>query len=473
MSDHSDNAVSMGTDATDVDEQTNAMAIRALVPLLVTFILGTLCLQGFNLVFTQVGEAVRAPGQASLITALPSIVLGIVCFIYGSLGDFVSLKKLVAFGLVTLLIGSLFGFISNYYFSANLWTVIIARVLQTAGEQVAGSAYLVVATKYLKNSLKVIFFGLFTAGYQLSAAIGVFAAGMLSSISWQFLFLIPAVTIVFLPLLLKNLPDGNHSGQRVDGFGFAIFGVATAFLTLFFSYLSWWMLLIAAVLFLGFAYYIGTADHPFITPAFFRNTRWLCAISLILVFYFVNYCISPVFNAIAHNLYGMQTSTVSNYLVWAFVVAAVVGTSSGAIVGRIGRQAAIIVAGCLMLAGFVGAAVCIESGFLVLAIMAAVFYAGAGLMYSPVVSSVLDTLPKDESGRGVGMNDLVMNVAGSIGIAIIGSLIGSPALGGASLFGVSGNASSYANLLLICGAVVLLGLVVFLVFRRHIYAANR
>jgi DHA2 family metal-tetracycline-proton antiporter-like MFS transporter len=51
--------------------------------------------------------------------------------------------------------------------------------------------------------------------------------------------------------------------------------------------------------------------------------------------------------------------------------------------------------------------------------------------------------------------------------------IGSPALGGASLFGVSGNASSYANLLLICGAVVLLGLVVFLVFRRHIYAANR
>ena len=318
----------------------------------------------------------------------------------------------MAFGLVTLLIGSLFGFISNYYFSANLWTVIIARVLQTAGEQVAGSAYLVVATKYLKNSLKVIFFGLFTAGYQLSAAIGVFAAGMLSSISWQFLFLIPAVTIVFLPLLLKNLPDGNHSGQRVDGFGFAIFGVATAFLTLFFSYLSWWMLLIAAVLFLGFAYYIRTADHPFITPAFFRNTRWPCAISLILVFYFVNYCISPVFNAIAHNLYGMQTSTVSNYLVWAFVVAA-------------------------------------------------------------VVSSVLDTLPKDESGRGVGMNDLVMNVAGSIGIAIIGSLIGSAALGGASLFGVSGNASSYANLLLICGAVVLLGLVVFLVFRRHIYAANR
>lgn len=39
----------------DVDEQTNKMAISALIPLLITFILGTLCLQGFNLVFEQVG----------------------------------------------------------------------------------------------------------------------------------------------------------------------------------------------------------------------------------------------------------------------------------------------------------------------------------------------------------------------------------------------------------------------------------
>ena len=29
----------------------NKMAVRALIPLLITFVLGTLCLQGFNLVF--------------------------------------------------------------------------------------------------------------------------------------------------------------------------------------------------------------------------------------------------------------------------------------------------------------------------------------------------------------------------------------------------------------------------------------
>lgn len=178
----SNNTAVVQEDPVDLEQQ-NKMAVRALILLLITFILGTLCLQGFNLVFTNIGTDVGAPEQAALITSLPSIVLGIVCFIYGSLGDFVSLKKLIVFGLVTLFVGSIFGFIANFFFTKNLWTVIIARILQTAGEQVSGSVYLVIATKYLKKELKVIFFGLFTAGYQVSAAIGVFAAGLLTSIS--------------------------------------------------------------------------------------------------------------------------------------------------------------------------------------------------------------------------------------------------------------------------------------------------
>lgn len=460
------------TDPFDDPETSNKMAVRALILLLITFILGTLCLQGFNLVFTQVGEDVGAPAQASLITALPSIVLGIVCFIYGSLGDFVSVKRLVVIGLVTLFVGSIFGFVANMFFSANLWTVIIARVLQTAGEQVAGSVYLVIATKYLKKELKVIFFGLFTAGYQLSASIGVFAAGMLSSIAWQYLFLIPSITIVFLPALLKLLPSRSGNGQKVDGIGFAIFGVAVAFLTLFFSYMTWWLLIVALVLFVVFGVYINKAENPFITPAFFKNTRWIMAISLILVFYFTNYCISPIYNAIGGSVYGMTTSQVSTYVVWAFVAAAIVGTSSGAIIGKIGRKAGIIIASCLMLAGFLGAAFAIDAGFLVLTLCACLFYAGCGLMYSPVVSTVLDTLPQDESGRGVGMNDLAMNVTASIGIAIFGGLMSSQALAGSSLTGAVGASAGYANLLLIGAGVIALGLVVFLVFNRKIYAGQ-
>lgn len=104
----------------------------------------------------------------------------------------------------------------------------------------------------------------------------------------------------------------------------------------------------AAVLFVGFGVYISKAKNPFITPAFFKNTRWLMAISLIALFYFTNYVVSPFYNAIGGALYNMDSSQVSTYLVWAFVCVAIVGTSSGVIIGKIGRQAGIITAACLI-----------------------------------------------------------------------------------------------------------------------------
>ena len=93
-------------------------------------------------------------------------------------------------------------------------------------------------------------------------------------------------------------------------------------------------------------------------------------------------------------------------------------------------------------------------------------------MYSPVVSTVLSTIPQEESGRGVGMNDLLMNVTASIGISIIGGLMGSQALAGSSITGTTGAAAGYANLLLIGAGVMTLGLIVFLVFRKKIYAQD-
>lgn len=313
-------------DPYDDPEMRNKVAVRALILLLITFIISTLCLQGFNLVYKQVGIDVKAVDQAPLITGLPGIILGIVCFIYGSLGDFVSLKKLVTIGLTSLFIGSVFGFVANSCFEPNLWTVIAARIMQTTGEQVAGSSFLVIATKYLRNDLKVIFFGLFTASYQLSACIGVFSAGLLSSIAWQYLFLIPALTILILPALLHYLPTKNGNGKKIDVVGFTVFGFAVASLTLFISYRNLLMLISAIILFIIFGIYISKAKEPFVTPAFFKNIRWLSGIILMGIIYFTNYCISPLFNRVGKTLYNMTTSQVASYLVWAFIVAAIFGS---------------------------------------------------------------------------------------------------------------------------------------------------
>lgn len=454
-------------DPYDDPEKRDKVAVRALILLLITYIISTLCLQGFNLVYKQVGIDVKAVDQASLITGLPGIILGIVCFIYGSLGDFVSLKKLVTIGLTSLFIGSVFGFVANSCFEPNLWTVIAARIMQTTGEQVAGSSFLVIATKYLRNDLKVIFFGLFTASYQLSACIGVFSAGLLSSIAWQYLFLIPALTILILPALLHYLPTKNGNGKKIDVVGFTVFGFAVASLTLFISYRNLLMLISAIILFIIFGIYISKAKEPFVTPAFFKNIRWLSGIILMGIIYFTNYCISPLFNRVGKTLYNMTTSQVASYLVWAFIVAAIFGSCSGLIISRIGRKTGLLLAILFILCGWIGIAVLINSGFLAIALCACIYYAGCGMVYSPLASTILSSLPVEESGRGCGMNDLVISVSASVGVVIFDGILDKNMLSGNSITGASGISSGFANISLICAAVALLGIIVF-IFRNFI-----
>ena len=454
-------------DPYDDPEKRDKVAVRALILLLITFVISTLCLQGFNLVYKQVGIDVKAVDQAPLITGLPGIILGIVCFIYGSLGDFVSLKKLVTIGLTSLFIGSVFGFVANSYFEPNLWTVIAARIMQTTGEQVAGSSFLVIATKYLRNDLKVIFFGLFTASYQLSACIGVFSAGLLSSIAWQYLFLIPALTILILPALLHYLPTKNGNGKKIDVVGFTVFGFAVASLTLFISYKNLLMLISAIILFIIFGIYISKAKEPFVTPAFFKNIRWLSGIILMGIIYFTNYCISPLFNRVGKTLYNMTTSQVASYLVWAFIVAAIFGSCSGLIISRIGRKTGLLLAILFILCGWIGIAVLINSGFLAIALCACVYYAGCGMVYSPLASTILSSLPVEESGRGCGMNDLAISVSASVGVVIFDGILDKNMLSGNSITGASGISSGFANISLICAAVALLGIIVF-IFRNFI-----
>lgn len=454
-------------DPYDDPEKRDKVAVRALILLLITYIISTLCLQGFNLVYKQVGIDVKAVDQAPLITGLPGIILGIVCFIYGSLGDFVSLKKLVTIGLTSLFIGSVFGFVANSCFEPNLWTVIAARIMQTTGEQVAGSSFLVIATKYLRNDLKVIFFGLFTASYQLSACIGVFSAGLLSSIAWQYLFLIPALTILILPALLHYLPTKNGNGKKIDVVGFTVFGFAVASLTLFISYRNLLMLISAIILFIIFGIYISKAKEPFVTPAFFKNIRWLSGIILMGIIYFTNYCISPLFNRVGKTLYNMTTSQIASYLVWAFIVAAIFGSCSGLIISRIGRKTGLLLAILFILCGWIGIAVLINSGFLAIALCACIYYAGCGMVYSPLASTILSSLPVEESGRGCGMNDLAISVSASVGVVIFDGILDKNMLSGDSITGASGISSGFANISLMCAAVALLGIIVF-TFRNFI-----
>lgn len=453
----------MAKEISPVAEYTAADAKRALIPLNILFLLGALSLQAFGYIFQQIGADLGAVAEAPLISSIPSIVLGIVCFVYGSLSDYVSLRKLTTVGLAMFFSGSLLGF----FLHGNIWLVILARCLQAAGGQVAGSVYLAITSRYLKGHEQVTFFGLFTASYQISVAVGVLLSGYLSSVDWALLFLIPLAGAAVVPFLVRSIPETGAGRTKVDLVGFAVFGVMITLLTLGFSF-GWLYFAGAAAALIVFVAHIHRAESPFITPAFFRNKRWLCAFSLMVIFYFTNYSITSLYNGAGAAVYGFSSSTSSMYLAVGNIASCIVACSSGAIVSRIGRSATILLAGALQIAGLVLSALLIGAGMVPFSLGYCLYFSGMGLVYSPLAATILGTLNPQEVGRGIGMNDLAMNVSASIGVAIFGSIMGTTALSGASVAGLGGEAATYSNLLLIYAGVALIGVATFLAHRRRI-----
>ena len=401
---------------------------RVLLPLLGIYIAGTITLQGFNLVYLQIGEAIGAGDSVALITAVPGIVLGVACFLYGSLGDFVPLRRIVDAGAVLIAAGSLLGLVA----SSSLWGVIVARALQILGCQAAASVYMILATSITDPRRRALYVGLMAAAFQGATAIGLVVGGWLARVNWVLLLLVPLIGLACVPVMGRRVPARSRSG-RIDVFGLAVFSCCALTLTVAASNRSWLLLVVLVALIAVFWAYIGRAREPFITRSFFTNTRWLRAISLILLPYTLTFAIAPIAARIGQDYYGMDASDVSLMLMPAYLVALASAVASAAVVNRIGRGAAVRLSVAVIGAGAVLMAVRMDAGTWVLIVSMTMVYAGYGMLFSPVYSTVLATVAPGQTGRGVAMNDLAMQGTSAVGIGIATPWIASGSVAGVLL----------------------------------------
>ena len=345
--------------------ETDSLA-RVLLPLLGIYALGTVSLQGFNLVYLRVAADIGAGEASGLITAIPGIVLGVACFLYGTLGDFIPLRRIVDVGVALIVAGSLLGFT----FSSSLTGIIIARALQTLGYQASASAYMILATG-----------------------------------------------IADLPIMGRRVPARAHTG-RIDVVGLAIFSSLALLLTLVASNPRWWLiggLIIGGALFWR---YIGRARAPFITRSFFTNVPWARSVSLIVIIYCMNFTVAPLMNGIGAAHYGLTPAQVSVRLLPAYCVALTTAMSSGAVMARIGRGATVRGCVALILSGTALLALFMSSGPWVITAAMCLIYAGFGALFTPIYDTVFATVAPGQNGRAVAMNDLAMQGSAAIGIGV-------------------------------------------------------
>lgn len=74
---------------------------------------------------------------------------------------------------------------------------------------------------------------------------------------------------------------------------------------------------------IAFVVYINKAKNPFITPKMLTNPAFAMTMTVILVGYFFSYTLNAGINNIGINVFGLDSSQVSNLLVWSIILASI------------------------------------------------------------------------------------------------------------------------------------------------------
>ncbi|MBQ1299121.1 MAG: MFS transporter [Aeriscardovia sp.] len=389
----------------------------ALWALLIIYLLGNLMLQAFNLSYSDIGKDLGAGKASDFLSVIPGIVLAVLSLLYDALCDFVSARAIAFWGASFLIAGSLLGI-----FLHSFAGILAARILQQSGSQAAGSVFLVSCVKRLPPGRKTFYIGLFGAVYSAASVLGVLAGGLVDLIPWNLLFVLPLLSLPFLPLL-SSLPKGSGEKRKVDYFGMILFSLLSGSISVFFDFISLASVLVLLGLLLGFAAYALFNKNCFLPRRFLKNRAFASAISVIIVFNLFSYAQIPIYQLIGKDVYRMPLDEVSWALAAVYALTAAVGAFSGKLVSWLGHYRTILFSALAMVIGLGLSALFIGSGFWLLTVFACIYNFGEIAAYSPLYSAATSTLLPEERGRGMGLCELSLNTTSAIGLSVYSALL--------------------------------------------------
>jgi EmrB/QacA subfamily drug resistance transporter len=378
-------------------------------------------------------EVDAGSGQLQWIVDSYTLVFAGLLLTMGALGDRFSRRGALASGLVIFGGASL---ASAFAESANM--LIATRALMGIGGALIMPTTLSILTNVFPAGERAKAIGIWAAVAGIGVGIGPAAGGfLLEQFDWTAVFLVNVpIVIAALLAIPKLVPDSRDPEQaRLDPMGAVLSTVGLGILTAAIIEAperGWTDGIIlggfaaAAVILAGFVIWELRTATPMLDVRLFRVRRFTGAsISLGLVFF-------ALFGAIfflTQYLQGVLDYTPLQAGVRMLPVAGgliVAGPLSAKLAGRFGARTVVgaglsIVAAALFLLS--GAET--SSGYSLVAASLVLLGFGMGATMAPATESIMSSVPLNHAGVGSAMNDTVRLVGGTLGVAILGSLLSS------------------------------------------------
>ncbi|KQX63163.1 MFS transporter [Streptomyces sp. Root1310] len=351
--------------------------------------------------------------------------------VLGSIGDKYSRRGALVTGLLVFAGGSVMGSLVD-----RTELVITARAIMGVGAAVVMPATLSLLVAIFPRRERAKAITAWTATSGLAIAVGPLVAGwLLQGHAWGSTFLINVpIAVVAVVGALALVPPSKAAGMgRIDYVGglLSIVSVGSlVYATIEGPHFGWGTgpiaaAVVAGVGLVGFVAWELRHPHPMLDVRKFRLRPFSGSMLAVLFFFFGTFgaiYYSTQFLQFVLDYDALETGVRLLPLAGAVFVGAAV---TGRLTPKLGVRAMVVsgmaigTAGVFLLAG-------VDTGSTYADFLAPMMMLGfaIGLSVSPATDTIMGSFPESELGVGGGANDTALELGGSLGIAILGSLLG-------------------------------------------------
>jgi DHA2 family metal-tetracycline-proton antiporter-like MFS transporter len=351
--------------------------------------------------------------------------------LYGRAADVFSLRRAFTLGLMVFAVGSLLCVLAP-----SLLLLVFGRIVQATGAAAIPAIASASVAKLLPPGERGTALGLIVSSVGVGAAVGPVVGGVLQQLAgWHSLFYATLfLTLLLLPGAFYALPETEPSGERsfdVPGgillglaAGLFLFGITQGQVAGFASISSWGSFAGAALAAVGFAWRITGAEHPFVSPALFKNRGYVAAVVVGYFSMLVNVSCLVSVPLLVSQVNGLSPAATGLVLAPGAIALAILSPLAGRLSDRIGFKTPVYAGLGIMLLSVVFIST-FGAGAAPYLVAVGMLGVGTGFAFtnSPNVNAAAAALPAEETGVGLGIFNGLFFLGGGTGPAVVGAFL--------------------------------------------------
>ncbi|WP_394356370.1 MFS transporter [Staphylococcus delphini] len=253
------------------------------------------------------------PGITNWVNTAYMLTFSIGTAVYGKLSDYINIKKLLIIGISLSCLGSLIAFIGHNHF----FILIFGRLVQGVGSAAFPSLIMVVVARNITRKKQGKAFGFIGSIVALGEGLGPSIGGIIAHyIHWSYLLILPMITIVTIPFLIKVMVPGKSTKNTLDIVGIVLMSISIICFMLFTTNYNWTFLILFTIFFVIFIKHISRVSNPFINPKLGKNIPFMLGLfSGGLIFSIVAGFISMV-PYMMKTIYHVNVATIGNSVIF-------------------------------------------------------------------------------------------------------------------------------------------------------------